>query len=272
MNQIIFRATKQGKFEPFLIENLYKNATCFLIGSGPSLNNIDLSILQRRGILIAAMNNVAATHVRPNFWFSVDHPKSFCENIYYDPYILKFIPEENVDKSFFIRDKLGKLQPSNTRLYELPSILTYRRNKDFNAETFLTEPTINWGNLGCNTDSLGNKGGRSVMLAALRILFYIGIRRVFLLGCDFNMQPEQPYAFDQSKHVGGCVSNNNNYRILDSRFKALRPYFEAKRYFVYNCTEGSSLKAFDYLPLDTAITQSTQHIPQKIDVRNMYGD
>ena len=254
------------------LEGLYQNASCFLLLPGPSLCNYDISVLNNsRGVLYASVNNCAAKLCRPNFWFSVDHPKSFCDSIYFDPFILKFIPEENIDKSFFVRDRNGKFQPANRLVYTLPAVLTYRRNKDFNVKRFLSEPTINWGNEGSITDELGCKGGRSVMFPAFRILYYLGIRRLFLLGCDFNMQPDKPYAFEQTKHIGGCNSNNKAYEIHNKRFIALRTEFERKNFFIYNCTKPSGLTAFDYKSYDEALSYCTREIPKKIDLQNYYG-
>lgn len=269
MKSILFKYPN----DPVNLENLYKSASCFLVCGGPSLNAINLNLLNQAGILIASVNNTGAL-VRSNFWFSVDHPKSFHSNIYFDPHVLKFIPEENLDKSFLIHDSKGKLQPSNKRIFNISNVLSYRRNKDFNAETFLEEPTINWGNHGSVKDSYGNKGGRSVMYPAFRILYYLGIRRLFLLGCDFKMNVEQPYAFPQKKHLGGCHSNNQAYEIHNNRFTNLRPYMEKKGFKVYNCTPKnlSNLTAFEFMEYQEAIRICTKDIKENPILENMYGN
>lgn len=258
--------------DPVNIENLYKNEKCFLVCGGPSLLTHNLSLLSQKGVLVASVNNTGAL-IRSNFWFSVDHPKSFHSNIFYDPAVLKFIPEENIDKSFLVHDKQGKLQPSNKLVYNLSNVLLYRRNKDFRPNDFLSEPTINWGNHGDVTDQYGNKGGRSVMYPAFRILYYLGIRKLFLLGCDFNMQFEKPYAFEQSKHKGGCDSNNKAYEIHNNRFTHLRPIFEKKGLKVFNCTpkDKSKLTAFEFLDYEKAIEQCTAPIKQNVILKDMYG-
>lgn len=256
--------------DPANLENLYKNTDCFLICGGPSLLLCDLTLLNNRGILVGSVNNSGAL-VRSNFWFSVDHPKSFHSNIWFDPQVLKFIPDENLDKSFLVHDKTGHLQPSNKLLFNLPSVLTYRRNKDFHAEKFLEEPTINWGNEGSISDSYGNKGARSVMYPAFRILYYLGIRRLFLLGCDFNMEVKQPYAFSQKKHEGGCRTNNQAYTIHNTRFTNLRPYLEKKGFKVYNCNKESKLTAFEYISYEKAIEICTAQIISKPILSEMYG-
>lgn len=257
--------------KPLHLENTYNGASCFLVGAGPSLNELNLTLLSQRGVLIASMNNVGAVKVRPNLWFAVDHPNSFCENIWNDPFIWKFVPEENIEKAFLIRDKDGRLQPSNKRIYNCPCVFQYRRNKDFKAESFLIEPTINWGNHSSNIDSYGGKGGRSVLFPALRILYYLGIRKVFLLGIDFNMQESQPYCFPQTKHAKGCKSNNDAYRIFSERLSALKPLFDEENYRIYNCNEYSNLKAFEFKTYEECLKFATRSCPSNPDVRGMYG-
>ena len=252
------------------LEGIYQGCSCFLVCAGPSLNELDLSLLSQRGILIASMNNVGAIKIRPNLWFSVDDPCSFCENIWYDPIIWKFIPEENIGKHFLERDEKGKFQRSKKRVHECPNVLMYRRNKDFHAETFLIEPTVNWGNHSDNSDSYGGKGGRSVLFPALRILFYLGIRKVFLLGVDFNMQESQPYCFSQTKHAGGCRTNNDAYRIFSERLSALAPLFEQENFRVYNCNAQSKLKAFQFKTYEECLDFATRNCPANPDVRGMY--
>lgn len=259
------------KERPIKLEGIYQGACCFLVGAGPSLNQLDLNKLGQRGVLIASMNNVGAVKVRPNLWFSVDSPTSFCENIWNDPFIWKFIPDENIGKCFLVRDENDKFKSSNKRVHQCPCVLMYRRNKDFHAESFLIEPTINWGNHSDNYDSYGGKGGRSVLFPALRILFYLGIRKVFLLGVDFNMQESQPYCFPQTKHAKGCKSNNDAFKIFAERLIALRPLFERENYKIYNCNSESKLRAFDFRTYEEALQFCTKHCSSNPDVRKMYG-
>lgn len=269
MNKLIFK----NDFHPVDLENLFKGGSCFFIGGGPSLlENLPATqaLLASRGVLTAAVNNIAARHIRPNIWISVDNPSSFSDVIFKDPAIMKFVAEENYNKNFLDTHN-GKKEASKTKVSQCPNTFYFPRNKDFDAQKFLTEPTVNWGNHTDIVDSEGNKGGRSVMLAAIKILYYLGFRRIYLLGCDFNMTEQQPYAFEQKKHAGGCKTNNQMYEIMDSRFKVLRPILEKNKCIIKNCTPNSKLTAFDHISLQQAVTEATNHIPKKVDLSGMYG-
>lgn len=262
------------EYMPARLGDCYKNAHCFFIGAGPSLRlqteSGQLDFLQKRGIISCAVNNVAATLVKPTLWVSVDEPKSFCANIWRDPSIMKFVAEENYNKRF-IEFIDGKKVASTSLVSELPCVWYFPRNNDFNTNTFLTANSVNWGNHTDVVDQYGNKGGRSVMLAALRIMYHLGIRRVYLLGCDFSMVEGNCYAFPQQKHKGGCATNNQMYRMMNERLTHLRPVFEKANFHIYNCTPDSKLTAFDKISLDEAVKRALKGFPDKVSTEGMYG-
>ena len=192
--------------------DLYRGHAAFLVCGGPSLKAHDLSLLNQRGILTLAVNN-AATVVRPHLWTSVDDPGNFCDAIWNDPGILKFIPFDHMEKQFLVRDENDRLVPSQAKVGEMPGVIGFRRNEYFRAEQWLHESTFNWGNHSDRVDTDGNKGSRSVFYVALRLLFFLGVRSVYLLGCDFRMELGRPnYAFEQDRSPGSVRSNNSSYR------------------------------------------------------------
>ena len=250
--------------------DIYRGRSAFLVCGGPSLTSHDLSLLQQRGILTLAVNN-AATVVRPHLWCSVDDPSHFSEAIWYDPGILKFVPLCHMEKRFAIRDTSGELEDSPELVGDMPAVFGYRRNENFVAEQFLCEDTFNWGNHGHVKDEYGHKGSRSVMYVALRLLHYLGVRKVFLLGCDFRMElGKQNYAFEQERSRSSVNGNNQSYEILNVRLAALQPHFEAAGFEVFNCTPDSGLKVFPYVDYAEAIELATTLIPKKIVTVGMY--
>src|SRR5690349_15908250 len=65
------------------LDNLHFGASCFVVLSGPSSLQCDLSQLQSRGIWSLAVNN-AGTLIRPNGWVFVDPPDKFHNAIWLD--------------------------------------------------------------------------------------------------------------------------------------------------------------------------------------------
>lgn len=231
----------------------YKGSSIFIISNGPSFASLDYSKLKQPGIITYGMNNGAKTF-RPNFWTCVDDPSRFLKSVWMDPAITKFIPQAHFEKRIF--DSIdGKWQMTKTKVGECPNVIGYRRNEKFVANRFLYEDTINWG----NHKDYG--GGRSVMLPVIRISFLLGFRKVYLLGCDFNMSEEYTYHFDEQRQKGAVKCNNSTYkRLKDEYFPQLKPFFDKENFEVYNCNSNSGLKVFPYKSFDDAIDEAKSNI------------
>ncbi len=188
----------------------------------------------------------------------VDDPGNFIKSIWLDPKITKFVPFDHTEKTLFDNEKWEQMDKV---VGECPNVHFFRRNEHFMPEQFLQEGTFNWGEHSEALDALGNKGGRSVMLVAIKLLYYLGIRKIFLLGCDFKMDENTKYHFEQDRSAGSQKGNNATYEILKSRFEALLPHFEQAGLKVFNCNMESGLKVFPMIPFDEAIALATKEMP-----------
>ncbi|MCB1078996.1 MAG: hypothetical protein KDM64_14335, partial [Verrucomicrobiae bacterium] len=186
------------------------------------------------GIVTYGVNN-GAHLFRPDFWSSVDDPTRFMPSIWRDPAIRKFVPMSHFTKPIWDGER-GML--SEERVADFPNVVSFRRNEKFRADQWLWEDTINWGNHG----RLG--GGRSVMLAALRISHLLGFRRVCLVGCDFRMDAATRYWFPEGRSENAIRNNMNSYESMRGFFRELLPHFEAAGFEVINATPGSALEVF----------------------------
>lgn len=235
---------------------MYQGSSAFLILNGPSLVNgdYDLSKLKKPGVITYGVNNGPSTF-RPTFWSCVDDPQRFLKSIWLDPAITKFIPHAHAEKSIFDNDtwKEMKQDGKSVLVGDCPNCIYFHRNEKFEASRWLFEDKINWGNSG------DNGGGRSVMLPALRILFLLGFRKVYLLGADFTMSEDYAYHFDEQREKGAVKCNMSTYKKMkDEYFPSLKPYFKEEGFEVYNCYADSGLKdVFDYVSFNDAIEEAT---------------
>lgn len=197
-------------------------------------------------------------------------------------------------------------------LGDCPNVVGYRRNEHFSASQFLTEDTFNWGNhqniCVCGEGDRIPKGGscencgapgiqgecqacgyhrstcpkcgrtdcfgsRTVFLPALRVLYLLGFRKVYLVGVDFDMSPEKKYHFEEERHQGAINNNNSTYEKLKIWLSDLRPYFDAARFRVFNTNMNSKLEVFDKIPFSDAIKRATAHIgfPAEERTQGMYA-
>ncbi|MCZ2344475.1 MAG: hypothetical protein LC104_22165 [Bacteroidales bacterium] len=176
-----------------------------------------------------------------------------------------------MEKTICVRDRSGNLTPGRDRVGDMPGVFGFRRNEQFVAEQWLYESTFNWGHHSQRRDAYGHKGSRSVFYVALRLLFFLGVRTVYLLGCDFRMEIGRAnYAFDQDRTPASIRGNNATYRILNARLRHLLPYFEKEGFRVFNCTPNSGLTVFPAREYHEALDHATNHISRHLNTTGMY--
>lgn len=277
---------------PLFLSGQWAGCSAFLILSGPSINSLDLSLLNRRGIATIGVNNSPALF-RPNIWTYVDRANKFHQSIWLDPAVMKVVPDRHLDKplrqkivgangkSTFIQmlkslppDPLHPDATAKTALAtprDMPNVVGCRRSPNFDPATWLAEPTVNWGNSKRSAHRNGHPHILNVMLMATKLAYAMGFRTLYLLGCDFAMDARQPYAFQQAKDPGGCGANNGSYRVLNDLFELLKPKFDAAGYQVFNCNPRSGLTVFPFCHYRQAIEAATAHVAQDpLDTEGWY--
>jgi hypothetical protein len=236
----------------------------FLVGGGPSLNTVDITRLARPGVTVAAMNNVA-TMIRPQLWFCVDMPRNFHETIWRDPGVMKFTFDKHLKRDCSVDAYNGsEFVASGLRAKECPNVWGFNHRHGWDAAHFLDDTVPTWGVNGAHEDPDGKNKQCSVMLPAMWLLYWLGFRVVYLLGCDFTYQPT--YAFDEKCDPG----NANLFPWLDRRFTELKPHFREHGFTVLNCTEGSALTAFERISLDAALEAVLENWPETVATKGHY--
>ena len=234
------------------IEGMYKGRSAFMICNGPSFVKLDQNLLSLPGVMTFGINNGPKTH-RPNFWTCVDDPSRFLKSIWMDAKIMKFIPQSHFDKKIFDNEKW---EMTDIFVRDCPNVVGYMRNEKFEAEKFMMQSSLNWG----NHKDFG--GCRSVMLPSIRILHLLGFRKVYLLGCDMKMTETYAYHFDEQRSKGAVSCNNSTYdRLKSEYFPKLKPYFDKVGFQVFNCNPESELKVFPFISFEDAIKEATSGIP-----------
>ncbi|HRQ87545.1 MAG TPA: hypothetical protein PLA50_02035, partial [Bacteroidia bacterium] len=230
----------------------YPDGRAFLIASGPSFGLLDHGPLRQPGILTMGVNNSPATF-RPDLWVGVDPPRTFLKSIWLDPKIAKYVRVEHLDRAIF---DSRHWMPYHLTPRDCPRVTAFTSSDSFCADRFLNEATVAWG------DAVPDgHQARSVLLAALKILYCLGIREVFLLGVDFHMEPSQPYHFAESVTEPYVAANQKAYAKLARQLQSLVPYFAEHGYQVWNCNPDSKLEVFPHLPLAEAIRRSLKDFP-----------
>ena len=267
--------------------DMYRGACGFLILGGPSMKKLNLELLKAPGILTMGVNNSVKTF-RPNLWTCVDNPQSFIMSIWMDPTIQKIVPYSAAEKKLFDNNTW---KMTDIKVGQCPNVFYYRRNEHFQVDQFMVEDTFNWGNHSnlcrcgywrpdtkknpkaqkvVTCPECGQKafGSRSVFLPAIRLMYFLGVRTLLLLGCDFNMERgKSNYHFDQDRAPGSVSGNNGTYKMLTKRFTELKPIFDRMGYNVFNCNPDSHLDVFPKVNFEDAIRVATQSMPDTTNER-----
>jgi len=237
---------------------VHRGASAFLLAGGPSAGTLDKEALKKCWTM--TLNNAHSSY-RGQANIIVDDPSRFNLSMWLDPTIQKFVPLAHFEKPLWDNRRIvsgeewqQRWEPANMRVGDCPNVIGFRRNEKFHAGRWLYEDTINWG----NHKNFG--GGRSVMLAALRVLFLLGFRRVYLLGVDFEMGADKAYHFAEQQTKECIRFNLETYTKLQNWFTELQPYFLQEKFIVKNCNLNSKLTAFPFIPYEDAIVEASAHL------------
>ncbi len=271
--------TDRGKVRTHALRDLLAGRAAFLVGGGPSANENPLELLDRRGVFTFAINNVAGhSRFRANAFVCADPPSKFSHSIWLDPGIMKFIPIPKLTN----RNRRGKVRrkmPDGTfvqlkeKTQDCPNVWGFQRQSWMTPdEHFLLDEGAMWGNLDSGVKRTGQPKTVCTMLMALRLLIYLGAKRIYLVGCDFYMRPDWGYSFPQGRTPGACESNNRQFSIVNSWLCELQEKGIFGRFGVslYNTTVRSGLRAFPYVPFSDALDDVVGIVEEKPDLSAFY--
>ena len=238
--------------------DMFSGCSAFLIASGPSFKDVDKNLLNAPGCWTMTLNN-AVRSFRGNAACIVDDPSRFVASLWLDPTIMKFVPTSHFKKPIWdnrtFRKPDGTVDirwcPMNMVVGDCPNIIGYQRNEKFHAPRYLVEDTVNWG----NHKRWG--GGRSVLLASIRILYLLGFRKINLVGVDFEMTDQKRYHFDEGRTESAVKGNMSTYSKMVTWFTELKPIFEQSGLVIKNCNPHSNLRVFPMTTVEQAVSEAT---------------
>jgi len=246
------------------LRGMLAGRSAFLLGGGPSANDLPLELLSQRGIWSLAVNNMAGhTQVRPQAFVCSDPPSKFSHSIWLDPGIMKLIPTPKLTNRSRgeIRQKLpdGSFQTCDKHTIDCPNVWGFERvSWLYPDDRFFTSEVACWGNHNNGVEMTGQPKTVCTMLLGLRLLRYLGAGRIYLVGVDFRMSPTSGYSFPQGRTGGASVSNNRQFRVVNRWLCEMSSNgtFDRAGVKIYNCYRRSGLKAFSFVPFERAVKES----------------
>lgn len=219
-------------------KDINRGEVCFVIGNGPSMTMNDLDMIHRLGIKSFACNKIYLafdkTDWRPDYFFVSD--SKIVSDIDYEKTGL------NKDNMFFPRKFKNEIGFGN--YYELLEH-NWIEHGDFSTDAHK-------GIYQCET----------IIAEAIQVAYYMGFKKVFIIGVDFNynMQSidEKTKTFKNGENnyfikdyaSKGQVMNLPNQQANILGFQAARVAFESAGREIYNATRGGKLEVFIRKNLD----------------------
>jgi len=208
------------------LEDRFLGQSAVLICGGPSFLHVDHDRIRNSGLLTMTLNDGIRTY-RSDLWLGTHNPRNFDRTIWKDPNVIKVVRSE-LARHRWVR--------KGAEAY------VFERSKTWNEERmFAPDNTIEWPNF------LGS-GYQTSMIEALRILFLVGIRTLYLFGVDFHQSEDYGYHYEWKRDKSSIEGNNRLYDNLRHRFELMRPLFDAAGFRVINCNPDSHLEVFEKGP------------------------
>lgn len=274
------KITDRSKSPTSVLRGMLAGQSTFLVCGGPSAKSVAYHRLAERGIFSLGVNNVAGMVPVSAFTCS-DPPMKFHWGIFADPKIMKFLPVPKLGAGkqrgqLRTKDSDGTFRWMGRCAKDCPNVWGYeRRSWMMPDHTFFTEPYAAWGNQQVGVDRCLQPKTACTMLLGFRLLYYLGSRRIFLLGADFEMKhgigATGNYAFGQERDEDAIKSNNNQFAITNGWLCALEPVFRRFGLEVYNCNPVSGLTAFSHVPFEDALEDCRGPVPSgEFDLSGWY--
>jgi hypothetical protein len=237
----------------------------FLVCGGPSLNDIDLDCLRERGVMSLGVNNAAAYACTSAMVFG-DPQWKFHSSVFFDPKCMVFAPNAKLFRHVRMQDSdTGEYYFSKHRLMDCPNVYGLCRSGQFDPSTFFTDWFAHWGKGG--KSSTNREFSRlATMLLGIRILHYLGCRKIYMIGVDFWMTREQPYAWG-----GNRTSGNRIWWKIDKMLQGVKDMCGNAGLQIFNCNPDTKSEVFPHCPYSDAIADATAPFgPEPYDLSHWY--
>lgn len=224
------------------LKNKFKGKRCFIIGNGPSLNKIDLSLLKDEYTF--GVNSIFLKEkdgFKPTFYV-VEDSHVMRDN-------QKEINALEVEYKFIPTTYHKMITNSN-------NVITYNMNEGFYQPY---SPNNEYPRFS-NDASIQLFCGQSVTIINLQLAYYMGFSEVYLIGMDFSYvipdsaivdgdnilsTEDDPNHFDSTYFGAGKSWHDPKLHNVLKSYKLAKTIYEIDGRNVYNATVGGKLELFE---------------------------
>jgi Kdo-III transferase WaaZ len=257
--QIIWHNKVVGMIRPLSELKVLAKESCFIIATGPSITNVDLSKIDNNKLIWGVNGAIALTKkqdIKFDIYTIVDSDfikKQFAmvrevilQNIpcLLSPLNIKLICEREPELLSY--NNIYLLQDLNAR-FAIPALTP----DEFDAWARQDSELILSKNLTRQGDRVGFSkniakgifGGGTVVYGVIQAAYYVGVKKVYILGMDLGYSGNKPRFYDEGEKT--CHSSLAKYYIdiIEPAFEVLADVCKQKDFKVYNLSQRSRLSA-----------------------------
>jgi len=243
--------------QPINLANLWAPYPGFLVCGGPSINDFPLQRLKDRGIVSLAVNQVAS-YVPVRAWCFSDSHYKFHYGMWIDPAIMTFAPVPKISGRRRFHMQVNGEFCNSAKTSICPNTFGFQRRTCFVPATFFETDYAHWGPGYHQPKDVPPIGCLCTMLIGIRLLHYLGVKRIYLLGVDWVGRDGKCYGFPDTKR-----ERNRRYKRENAMLEALLPRFKEKGIEIFNCNLHSRCLLFDYISFDDALDDCKGDVPDE---------
>ncbi len=210
-----------------LLKDIHKGERCFIIGTGPSLNETRLDLIKDEYIIgvNGLINGLEQFNLKNIPYWCISDSKAFNKYgkdiIDRNEYTILFAHAEKtyLDKNKYNKDDKIILIRTNEKLSS---------NSDIDQGFYYENGTV--------------------IVDAIQFAYYLGFEEVYLVGCDSDYSGDGH--FDKSKDISNGKSGFKDRNEVFANYKKLKKIFEQNNRIIYNATVGGKLNIFKRRQLD----------------------
>jgi hypothetical protein len=215
-------------------KDIHYGKRCFILGNGPSLKEIDLTLIKNEFIFCSN-------------WFLNHQDINILKNLYYCTYDKNFIyPKINEEWKKLI-EKNNFMQiffPMEWKTLFNQNNITYLNYKENIKYTDLK-------NIDFTSNIQAYNGGSVLINFCIPLAIFMGFKEIILLGVDNNYYPNgqfNPYFYDIAKHktyFDDSISRNDDWMLETTKAYIKINENKPKDVKIYNANITSQLEVFE---------------------------
>lgn len=209
------------------LKDIYKGKRCFIIGSGPSIEKTDLSLIDKE--ITIGLNMLYKSGIKTDLYFIIGYR------------IMKNIDDVLKLDNLFLGGSAGRWYLKNYA--KIAPIIKDKHYKEPYLLKDFGEISV-WKDISLDITK-GLRGGLSVTFVALQTLLYMGFKEVYLIGHDCDYQKNGQYFYNKSD-----IGYSRDWSTIFENYKIVKKFYEANGSKIYNATVGGKLEIFERKTLD----------------------